>query len=154
MAYISMENDKPVLDCKLLLLFSHGYYLCGCLPFATTPLFFVVTAGAVVVGEAHEDEDDEDMGTGVARLEPPLVRNATKPASWPPPCAPRTALSPPGPRLASWLAALSPTSRSHMSPTPALCRGSMLYCNEYRFLRWIGGTNRPVARHSITLGEM
>ena len=41
----------------------------------------------------------------------------------------------------------------HMSMTPARRAGSMLYCRLYRFLRFSGGTNLPVRRHSSTRGE-
>jgi len=42
---------------------------------------------------------------------------------------------------------------SHISITPALRAGSMLYCRLYRFFLFSGGTNLPVSRHKTTRGE-
>ena len=107
------RTTSSIYKGKLLVLFSHDYYLLACLPFATTPLFFGVTAGAApapapaaavagVVGEADDEEEDEGTGKGVARLEPPLVRDDdTKPTSWAVLGTPGTTLSPSEPRLVS-----------------------------------------------------
>jgi hypothetical protein len=50
---------------------------------------------------------------------------------------------------------LSPLSMSFLHSSPILARfaGNILYCKLYRFRRWIGGTNWPDTRHSMTLGE-
>ena len=48
---------------------------------------------------------------------------------------------------------LSAFNSAHNSAIPIRIAGNILYCKLYKFFLCIGGTNRPVTRHSITPGE-